>query len=202
MYDQAVSDVVIVGAESAGLSCAYRLAENAPHLKITIIEACVAPGGGAWLGAQLMTAMMSFHFDGYGWAVPNPADRFLTELGVPFEGEGTYVVVRDVVMFTSTVLSKVSMLLNVRMANAMAIEDLVVKPNGRAPGVVTNYTLFELNDHTQSSMDAQVITAPVIASATGHDRPTGAFCARRLVNTGLVKEIGIRGNATFLFHFF
>jgi len=46
MYDRAVSDVVIVGAGSAGLSCAYQLAKSAPHLKITILEAGVAPGGG------------------------------------------------------------------------------------------------------------------------------------------------------------
>jgi thiamine thiazole synthase len=58
MYDRAVSDVVIVGAGSAGLSCAYHLAKNAPNLKITILEAGVAPGGGAWLGGQLMTAMV------------------------------------------------------------------------------------------------------------------------------------------------
>jgi cysteine-dependent adenosine diphosphate thiazole synthase len=46
MYDRAVSDVVIVGAGSAGLSCAYQLAKTAPNLKITILEAGVAPGGG------------------------------------------------------------------------------------------------------------------------------------------------------------
>jgi thiamine thiazole synthase len=45
MDDHCVSDVVIVGAGSAGLSCAYTLAKEAPHLKITIIEAGVAPGG-------------------------------------------------------------------------------------------------------------------------------------------------------------
>ena len=44
MYERAVSDVVIVGAGSAGLSCAYHLAKTRPDLKITIIEAGVAPG--------------------------------------------------------------------------------------------------------------------------------------------------------------
>lgn len=39
-------------------------------------------------------------------------------------------------------------------------------------------------------MDPQVITAPVVISATGHDGPMGAFCAKRLVSTGLVKELG------------
>lgn len=49
MYENVISDVVIVGAGSAGLSCAYQLAKSAPHLKITIIEAGVAPGGGGCL---------------------------------------------------------------------------------------------------------------------------------------------------------
>ena len=54
--------VVIVGAGSAGLSCAYHLAKTRPDLKITIIEAGVAPGGGAWLGGQLMTPMVSLKY--------------------------------------------------------------------------------------------------------------------------------------------
>lgn len=97
MYDRAISDVVIIGAGSAGLSCAYHLAKSRPNLKITILEAGVAPGGGAWLGGQLMTPMV----------VRKPADRFLQELGVPFEDEGTFVVVRHAALFTATVLSKV-----------------------------------------------------------------------------------------------
>ena len=44
MYERAVSDVVIVGAGSAGLSCAYHLGTTRPDLKITIVEANVAPG--------------------------------------------------------------------------------------------------------------------------------------------------------------
>lgn len=44
MYERAISDVVIIGAGSAGLSCAYHLGKTRPDLKITIIEASVAPG--------------------------------------------------------------------------------------------------------------------------------------------------------------
>lgn len=70
LYDTAISDVVIgasvifacrwrgrradsvssrspVGAGSAGLSAAYSLAKERPNLRITILEAAVAPGGGA-----------------------------------------------------------------------------------------------------------------------------------------------------------
>ena len=51
-------DVVISGAGSAGLCCAYELSKLAPDAKIAIIEQGVAPGGGAWLGGQLMSAMV------------------------------------------------------------------------------------------------------------------------------------------------
>lgn len=52
----AESDIVIVGAGSCGLSTAYCLAKERPDLKIAIVEAGVAPGGGAWLGGQLFSA--------------------------------------------------------------------------------------------------------------------------------------------------
>lgn len=184
MYDRAISDVVIIGAGSAGLSCAYHLGKTRPDLKITTIEANVAPGGGAWLGGQLMTAMV----------VRKPADRFLTEIGVPFEDEGNFVVVKHAALFTSTILSRVLAMPNVVMMNATAVEDLIISPDTsgrqRVTGVVTNWTLVALNHDTQSCMDPNVITAPVIISATGHDGPMGAFSAKRLVSTGLLKELG------------
>ena len=40
----------------AGLSCAYELSKH-PEVKVAIIEQGVAPGGGAWLGGQLFSAM-------------------------------------------------------------------------------------------------------------------------------------------------
>lgn len=51
-------DVVISGAGSAGLCCAYELSKQLPDAKIAIIEQGVAPGGGAWLGGQLFSAMV------------------------------------------------------------------------------------------------------------------------------------------------
>ena len=57
MVTHADTDVVIVGAGSAGLSCAYELSKN-PNVKIAIIEQSVSPGGGAWLGGQLFSAMV------------------------------------------------------------------------------------------------------------------------------------------------
>ncbi|KAG1715723.1 hypothetical protein ID866_1439 [Astraeus odoratus] len=184
MYERAVSDVVIVGAGSAGLSCAYHLATARPDLKVTILEANVAPGGGAWLGGQLMTPMV----------VRKPADRFLRELGISYEDEGNFVVVKHAALFTSTILSRVLALPNVVLMNATAVEDLIIctdfQGRQRVSGVVTNWTLVALNHDTQSCMDPNTITAPVIISATGHDGPMGAFSAKRLVSAGLLKELG------------
>lgn len=104
LYRTAISDVVIVGAGSAGLTCAWALATARPELSITIIEAGVAPGGGAWLGGQLMSAMV----------VRKPAHLILEEIGVPFEDEGDFVVVKHAALFTSTVLSKVLQFPNVK----------------------------------------------------------------------------------------
>lgn len=184
MYDRAVSDVVIVGAGSAGLTCAYHLASTRPDLKVTIIEANVAPGGGAWLGGQLMSPMI----------IRKPADAFLRELDVPYEDEGPFVVVKHAALFTSTLLSAVLRLPNVVLMNATAVEDLIIHEDftgkQRVAGVVTNWTLVALNHDTQSCMDPNTITAPVIVSATGHDGPMGAFSAKRLVSAGLLKELG------------
>ena len=44
LWEYAESDVVIVGAGSSGLSCAYELTKR-PDLKVAIIEQSVSPGG-------------------------------------------------------------------------------------------------------------------------------------------------------------
>ena len=78
---------MIVGAGSCGLSTAYILGKQRPDLKIAIIESGVAPGGGAWLGGQLFSAMV----------MRKPADVFLNDIGVPYEDEGDFVVVKHAV---------------------------------------------------------------------------------------------------------
>jgi thiamine thiazole synthase len=98
----AESDIVIVGAGSCGLSAAYMLGKARPDLKIAIIEASVSPGGGAWLGGQLFSAMV----------MRKPADAFLIELGVPFEDEGDFVVVKHAVCFHFQPTRELSLLIN------------------------------------------------------------------------------------------
>lgn len=173
------SDVVIIGAGSAGLSAAYVLAKNRPDLKIAIIEASVSPGGGCWLGGQLFSAMV----------LRKPANIFLDDLKIAYEDEGDYVVVKHAALFMSTLLSKVLEFPNIKLFNATAVEDLITRRDEttgelRIAGVVTNWTLVALNHDTQSCMDPNTINCNVVLSTTGHDGPFGAFCAKRLEELG------------------
>lgn len=182
----AESDIVIIGAGSCGLSAAYILGKRRPDLKIAIIEASVSPGGGAWLGGQLFSAMI----------MRKPADAFLDEIGVPYEDEGNYVVVKHAALFTSTIMSKVLQLPNIKLFNATCVEDLITRPaqNGedgvRIAGVVTNWTLVSMHHDDQSCMDPNTINAPLIVSTTGHDGPMGAFCVKRLVSMQRIEKLG------------
>ncbi|KAI6778062.1 uncharacterized protein J7T54_007670 [Emericellopsis cladophorae] len=179
----AESDIVIIGAGSCGLSTAFVLARARPDLKIAIIEAGVAPGGGAWLGGQLFSAMV----------MRKPADAFLREVGVEYEDEGDYVVVKHAALFTSTLLSKVLAFPNVKLFNATCVEDLITRPaeeGVRIAGVVTNWTLVSMHHDDQSCMDPNTINAPVIISTTGHDGPMGAFCVKRLVSMQRIEKLG------------
>ncbi|EMD85953.1 hypothetical protein COCC4DRAFT_146503 [Bipolaris maydis ATCC 48331] len=184
----AESDVVIVGAGSCGLSTAFTLATKRPDLKIAIVEAGVAPGGGAWLGGQLFSAMV----------MRKPAELFLNELGVPYEDEGDFVVVKHAALFTSTLLSKVLQFPNVKLFNATTVEDLITRPAPtandpnavRIAGVVTNWTLVSMHHDDQSCMDPNTINAPLVISTTGHDGPFGAFSVKRLVSMQQLDKLG------------
>lgn len=184
----AESDVVIIGAGSCGLSAAYTLATKRPDLKIAIVEAGVAPGGGAWLGGQLFSAMV----------MRKPAELFLNEIGVPYEEEGDFVVVKHAALFTSTLLSKVLQFENVKLFNATAVEDLITRPAPttsdpnavRIAGVVTNWTLVSMHHDDQSCMDPNTINAPLVISTTGHDGPFGAFSVKRLVSMQQIEKLG------------
>mmetsp|Transcript_132635 Transcript_132635/g.187265 ORF Transcript_132635/g.187265 Transcript_132635/m.187265 type:complete len:326 (+) Transcript_132635:130-1107(+) len=176
MLDYAETDVVIVGAGSAGLSCAYELTKH-PDIKVAILEQNVAPGGGCWLGGQLMSSMV----------VRKPADEFLDELEVPYDDQGDYVVVKHAALFMSSVLRKALIAPNVKLFNAVAVEDLLVRQEPESVavrGVVTNWSLVTQNHDTQSCMDPQVMEAKVVVTATGHDGPMGASSAKRLESLG------------------
>ncbi|KAK6917336.1 hypothetical protein RJ641_018087 [Dillenia turbinata] len=177
MITYADTDVIVVGAGSAGLSCAYELSKN-PSVHVAIIEQSVSPGGGAWLGGQLFSAMV----------VRKPAHRFLDELGIEYDEQENYVVIKHAALFTSTIMSKLLARPNVKLFNAVAAEDLIVK-NERVGGVVTNWALVSMNHDTQSCMDPNVMEAKVVVSSCGHDGPFGATGVKRLKSIGMIDSV-------------
>jgi len=186
----AESDIIIIGAGSCGLSTAYVLAKARPNLKIAIIEASVSPGGGAWLGGQLFSAMV----------LRKPADAFLRDVGVPYEEDPAtpnFVVVKHAALFTSTIMSKVLSMPNVKLFNATCVEDLITRPgldgnpnSVRIAGVVTNWTLVTKHHDDHSCMDPGVLNAPLLVSTAGHDGPFGAFSVKRLEAMGAIEKLG------------
>lgn len=88
-------------------------------------------------------------------------------------------------------MSKLLAFPNVKLYNATAAEDLIVKTDARGvqrvTGIVSNYTLVTLAHGLQSCMDPQTISAPVVVSCCGHDGPFGASSVKRLNATGLIK---------------
>ncbi|KAK4258955.1 hypothetical protein QN277_005345 [Acacia crassicarpa] len=177
MITYADTDVIIVGAGSAGLSCAYELSKD-PAINVAIIEQSVSPGGGAWLGGQLFSAMV----------VRKPAHMFLDEVGIEYDEAEDYVVIKHAALFTSTIMSRLLSRPNVKLFNAVAAEDLIVK-EGRVAGVVTNWALVSMNHDTQSCMDPNVMEAKVVVSSCGHDGPFGATGVKRLKTIGMIDSV-------------
>jgi ribulose 1,5-bisphosphate synthetase/thiazole synthase len=91
--------------------------------------------------------------------IRKPAHNLLVEIGVPFDDEGAYVVVKHAALFTSTLMSKLLAMDNVKLFNATCCEDLIIKKDAqgtqRVNGVVTNWTLVTMAHGLQSCMDPQ-----------------------------------------------
>jgi thiamine thiazole synthase len=175
MQEYAESDVVIVGAGPAGLTASYYLGKKG--VKVALVEASIAPGGGAWVSGQLMSAMV----------VRKPAHTVLDELGIEYEEKDSYVVLRHAGLFTATILSTVLAMKNVKLFNGVAVEDLITK-EGRVSGVVTNWMPVTKIHGTQSCMDPNVMRSRVVISSCGHDGPFGATGVKRLRDVGMVSH--------------
>ncbi|KAK7335434.1 hypothetical protein VNO80_27276 [Phaseolus coccineus] len=145
---------------------------------MAIIEQSVSPGDDAWLSGQLFSSMV----------VRKPMHLFSDELGVDYDEQEHYVVIKHTTLFTSTIMSKLLVRPNVKLFNAVAAEDLIVK-EGRVVGVVTSWALVSMNHDTQSCMNPNVMEAKVIVSSYEHDGPFGTTGVKRLKSIGMIDSV-------------
>ncbi|GKB46213.1 leucine-rich repeat domain, L domain-like protein [Tanacetum coccineum] len=94
-----------------------KIPKGSTCIVVAIIEQSVSPGGGAWLGGQLFSAMV----------VRKPAHHFLDELEIEYDEQEDYVVITHAALFTSTIMSKLLARPNVKLFNAVAAEDLIIQ---------------------------------------------------------------------------
>jgi thiamine thiazole synthase len=74
--------------------------------------------------------------------IRKPAQKFLDEIGVDYDDEGSFVVVKHAALFTSTLLSKVLAFPNVVLMNATAVEDLIICEDGQGKQRVSGLCLL------------------------------------------------------------
>ncbi|GFS29196.1 thiazole biosynthetic enzyme, chloroplast [Actinidia rufa] len=92
--------------------------------------------------------------------VRKPAHLFLDELDIEYDEQDNYVVIKHAALFTSTIMSKLLARPNVKLFNAVAAEDLIVK-EGRE----------------------------LVVSSCGHDGPFGATGVKRLKSIGMIDSV-------------
>ncbi|KAJ6793362.1 putative thiamine thiazole synthase 2, chloroplastic [Iris pallida] len=177
MITYADTDVVIVGAGSAGLSCAYELSKD-PSINIAIVEQSVSPGGGAWLGGQLFSAMI----------VRKPAHLFLDELEIAYDEQEDYVVIKHAALFTSTIMSRLLARPNVKLFKRRRRRGPHHQEREGRRGR-HHWALVSMNHDTQSCMDPNVMEARVVVSSCGHDGPFGATGVKRLKSVGMIDAV-------------
>ena len=173
LSDYIESDVIIVGGGPSGLMAGKRLAESG--IKTLLIEANNYLGGGAWMGGFFMNTV----------TFRDPAQRILTEIGVPYKEPDPGLFTVDGPHFCSRLIAGACDA-GVKILNMVRFEDVVLRENNRISGVVINWSAVNSLPKQVRCVDPIAIETKVVIDATGHD----ACVCRKLSELNLLNMKG------------
>ncbi|RLB02668.1 MAG: ribose 1,5-bisphosphate isomerase [Deltaproteobacteria bacterium] len=175
------SDVAIVGAGPAGLTCAYYLAKAGA--KVAIYERRLSIGGGIWGGGVMFSEVV----------VQEDAKRVLDEMNIrhkPYKEPGYYMV--DSVELACS-LGLRCLEAGAKIFNSITVVDVKVEGSDeRVCGLVINWSPVEMSG---LHVDPITVGAKFVIDGTGHDATVARIVQDKLnkrLNTPTGKVAGER----------
>ena len=160
------TDVAIVGAGPAGLTCAYYLAREG--VKVAVFERKASIGGGIWGGGAMFNEIV----------IQEEATEVLKEMGInyrPYKEKGYYLV--DAVEFACSLGLK-AIESGAKIFNLWsAIDVKVTGEEERVSGLVLSWTPVELSG---LHVDPITIEADYVVDGTGHDAEIAKVIVKKL----------------------
>ena len=180
-YDQLSNhiqtDVIVVGAGPAGLTCARDLAQKG--FKVLLVENNNYLGGGFWIGGYLMN----------GVTVRQPAQKIWDEIGVPYQKVEDGLYLADGPHACSKLIAAACDA-GVKIQNMTRVEDVVVRENNRVAGAVINWSAVAALPRQITCVDPIAIESKLVIDSTGHD----AVVARALSDRDMLSMKKVCGS--------